>query len=467
MNFRTVTRLAGSAWLALLVAAIIVVAQMAKKPPRAIYADEFQYLTVSRNLAIHGVFSDRAVSDAVPPPSSLFTPVAPVLYALLLKADPSLHETVVCQFANAANPSAHCRIHYSLLTRGVMATLAIIGLWGSWPLARSLGLSTVGAWTVLAVVGASGTHAYFAAHFLTESPLLALFPFFFLLLVRATDPAQRNTGILLALGIILGLLALTRPSAVYQAYAVILMIPLLRHFRGAVPIGRYGLGALLLVAAAYTVTILPWMLRNLVSLGQFTMSVGYDTDVLAQRMAYNQMSWDEWWRAWIYWLPDFGDNLAIKLFGEDAVDKLSLVNPAGYHGAGNAPVPLEHRIQPDGSPATLDYLIVSHLLPDLPKHLAVTLVMAWQGLWAGKYITFVALLLSPLALWCMAATGMLRAFLVMAAPALLMVGFHAFVSVSLPRYNLPMLWVSATIAAVLVHTAVQQFSRIAEKDRTI
>lgn len=145
MNARTITRLAGSVWLALLVAAIIVVAQMAKKPPRPIYADELQYLTVSRNLVIHGVYSDQAVSDATPTPSSLFTPIAPALYALLLKADPALRETIACQFAHSANPQAHCQIHYSLLTRGVMAVLAVIGLWGSWPLARSLGLSAAGA----------------------------------------------------------------------------------------------------------------------------------------------------------------------------------------------------------------------------------------------------------------------------------------------------------------------------------
>jgi hypothetical protein len=464
MNARTIARLAGSAWLVLLVAAIIVVAQMAKKPPRPIYADELQYLTVSRNLVIHGVYSDQAVSDSRPAPTSLFTPIAPVLYALLLKADPALHETIACQFANSADPRAHCQIQYSLLTRGVMAMLAVIGLWASWPLARSLGLSPVGAWTVLAVVAASGTHALFAAHFLTESPLLALFPFFFLLLVRATDPAvQRSAGPLLALGVILGLLALTRPSNAYQAYAVILAIPLLRHFRHAAPVGRYGLGALLLVAAAYWITVLPWLLRNLIALGQFTLTTGYDTDVLTHRLAYNQMSWGEWARAWIYWLPDFGDNLAIQLFGNDAVSKLSLINPAGYHGAGNPPVPIEQRIQPDGSPATLGYLMMSHLLPDLPKHLAVTLAMAWQGLWAGKYITFIAVLLSPLAMWCMAAAGWLRGFLVMAAPALLMVGFYAFISVSIPRYNLPLLWVSALIFAALVEAAVRRLNR---PDRT-
>lgn len=465
MTGSVLVRCAGSAWFALLVAAIIIVAQMAAKPPRPIYADELQYLTVSRNLAIHGVYSDAALSDRKPLPSAFFTPIAPMLYGVLLKIDPSLQDTIACQFANPQNPRAHCQIRYSLLTRGAMAALATIGLWGGWLLARSLGLLAAGRWTVLAVMAASGMHAYFAAHFLTEAPLLALFPFFFILLLRATDPADRHSSRnLLALGVILGLLALTRPSNVYQAYAVILAIPLLRHYRGAAPVGRYGLGALLLTAAGYVVTVLPWLLRNAISLGEFAMTVGYDTNILAQRMIYNQMSWGEWARAWIYWLPDFGDSLAVKLFGNAAVSKLSLLDPAGYHGAGNPPFPPQYLTQPDGRPATLGYLMSAHLLPDLPKHLAVTLVMAWQGLWAGKYITFVAMLLAPFALWRMAACGLLRAFLVITAPALLMVGFYAFVSVSIPRYNLALLWISALIVAVLVEAAARHIRRTRRTD---
>lgn len=459
------TRYANSAWLALLVAAVIIVAQMASKPPRPIYADELQYLTVSRNLALHGVYSDQAVTDRVPGPTAFFTPVAPLLYAFLLKADPALEPTIACQFRHSQNPRAHCQIRYSLLTRGTMALLATMGLWGSWVVARSFGLTAVGSWTVLGVVAASGVHAYFARHFLTEAPLLAAFPFFLALLLRATDPAiRRSTGLLLGLGAIMGLLALIRPSYVYQAYAVILAIPLLRHYRGAAAIGSYGIGAALLVAAGYAISVLPWMLRNAAALGEFALTVGYDSNILAQRMIYNQMSWGEWWRAWIYWLPDFGDNLAIALFGEAAVSKLSLVEPTGYHGAGNPPFPREYLQQPDGRPATLGYLMASHLLPDLAKHLAVTLVMAWQGLWAGKYITFIAVLLAPFALRRMAAAGQLRGFLVLAGVVLLMVGFYAFVSVSIPRYNLPMIWISALIAAVLVEAIIHRFRRLRDRN---
>jgi hypothetical protein len=460
MTRGALTHYASSAWLALLVAAVIIVAQMASKPPRPIYADELQYLTVSRNLAIHGVFSDQAVTDRAPRPTAFFTPVAPLLYAFLLKVDPALEPTLACQFKHSLDPRTHCQIRYSLLTRGTMALLATLGLWGSWVVARSFGLTALGSWTVLGVVAASGAHAYFARHFLTEAPLLAVFPFFLALLLRATDPAiRRSTGLLLGLGAIMGLLALIRPSYVYQAYAVILAIPLLRHYRGATAVGPYGVGAVLLVAAGYAISVLPWMLRNAISLGEFSLTVGYDIDILVQRLFYNQMSWGEWWKAWIYWLPDFGDNLAIALFGEDAVRKLSLLEPTGYHYAGNPPVSDFLKTHLGNRPATLGNLLPV-LLADWPKHVAVTFVMAWQGLWAGKYITFVAVLLAPFALCRMAETGQLRGFLVMAGVVLLMVGFYAFVSVSIPRYNLPMIWISAMVAAVLVEAVTRRFHRL-------
>lgn len=452
-----------SAWLALLAATVVVVVQMASKPPRPIYADELQYLTVSRNLALHGVYSDRTVTDQVPKPSSFFTPIAPLLYAFLLKVDPALEPTLACQFKHSLNSRAHCEIRYSLLTRGIMAILAVAGLWGSWVLARSFGLATAGAWTVLAVVAASGVHANFARHFLTESPLLAIFPFFLALLLRATDPsARRNLWLLLGLGAVMGLLALTRPSYVYQAYAVMLAIPLLRQYRGAATIGPFGIGAALAVSAGYALAVAPWMLRNWLALGEFALTVGYDIDILVQRLFYNQMSWGEWWKAWIYWLPDFGDTLAVTLFGEDAVRKLSLLEPTGYHYAGNPPIADFLQTHLGNRPGTLGNLLPV-VLADWPKHLAVTFVLAWQGLWAGKYITFIAVLLAPLALRRMAATGQLRGFLVIAGVVLMMVGFYAFVSVSIPRYNLPMIWVSALVAAVLVEAVTPRFRRDGER----
>jgi len=459
-------KLAGSVWVALLAAAIIVTAQVAAKPPRPIYADEYEYLTVSMNVVRHGVFSHTIVSDTAPKPSAFFSPIAPLLYSFLLKADPTLMETISCQLANQADPRAHCRIAYSAFTRGVMIAIGIVGLFGSWPLARSLGMGTAGAWTVMLIVAASGTHAYYARHFLTEAPLLAIFPYFLMLLARATEPGANYRGVLLGLGVAMGLLAMSRPSYVYQAYAVLLALPLMRHWRGTASVGPAGFGASGWAALGYAAVILPWILRNLVTLGEFALTTGYDSFILVQRMVYNHMTWSEWAMAWIYWLPDFGDSLGEKLFGLEAVRKLSLVEPTGYHGLQGPPRP-QVPVAPDGT-ASLPGLL-SLLLADLPKHLMVSLALAWQGLWAGKYITFVAVLLAPLSLRIMARTGQLGAFLVILAPVLFMVGFNAFVSVSLPRYNLPMLWISAMIAAALVEAGLRRVriaASVSLKDRS-
>lgn len=452
-------RAATSAWLALVVATVIVAFQITAKPPRPIYADELEYLSVSRNIVVHGVFSDAKPSSAPVQPNAFFTPVAPYLYALLMKADPVLRESIDCQMQHPAEPLRYCRVDYGRLMPVVMTILAAIGLWGGWLLARSLGFGYTAAWVVLAVIAVSGVHGHFARHFLTEAPLLAAFPFFLVLLGRATDPDDRMPGLMLLLcGIAMGLLALIRPSYVYQAYIMLLLLPMLRHFRGARPIGAWGLGASLWAGAGYLLAVLPWMIRNAVDVGSFVLTNGYDTSILAQRMMYNQMSWAEWGMAWIYWLPDFGDTLGIALFGEEAVRKLSLLDPSGYHGGGNPPVTDFLRTKLGGAAPTLGNLL-PHLLMEMPKHVMVTLVMAWQGFWAGKYITLIALLLAPFALPAMAATGRLRAFLVIALPVLLMVGFNAFVSVSIPRYNLPLLWLSALIAAALVEAGLRHFNQ--------
>lgn len=456
-------RAASSAWLALAVATIIVALQIAAKPPRTIYADELEYLSVSRNIVTHGVFSDAQPSAAAEPvqPNAFFTPVAPYLYALLMKADPVLRESIECQMQHRTAPTKHCRIHYGWLKPVVMAMLGAIGLWGGWLLARSLGFGYTAAWVVLGVIAASGVHGYYARHFLTEGPLLAVFPFFLLLLVRATDPDPDDrtaSRMLLLCGIAMGLLALIRPSYAYQAYAMLLLLPALRHFRGARRIGGGALGVIFWAGAGYLLAVLPWMIRNAVDIGSFVLTNGYDTNILAQRMMYNQMSWAEWGMAWIYWLPDFGDTLGVALFGEDAVRKLSLLEPTGYHAAGTPPIDAFLQARLGDAPPTLGNLL-PHLLMELPKHIMVTLAMAWQGFWPSKYITLVALLLSPFALHTMAGTGQRRAFLVIAVPVLFMVGFNAFVSVSISRYNLPLLWLAALIAAVLVEAGLRRFNQ--------
>lgn len=449
-------RLWSSAWLALVASVAVIALQTAPKPDRPIYADELEYLTVSRNLAIHGVFSDRAFSPAAaPPPTAFFAPATPFLYALLLKADPRLAGSIACQLDHPQDAVQKCTIAYGRLMRLVMGALAALGLWGSWILARSLGFAATGAWIALAVVAAAGTHAYFARHFLTESPLLAVFPFFLALLARATEPGRNSRCDWIALGLVMGVLALIRPSYAYQTYAVLLALPLLRRFRDADSTGAFGTAPSTWAALGYAAAVLPWMLRNSLAVDAFALTAGYDHYILIQRMIYNQMTWSEWAMAWIYWLPDFGDSVAGKLFGESAVRKLSLVEPSGYHGAGNPPVPPHLAVQPDGSAVTLGYLLKVIAMDPL-KHGLVTLVMAWQGLWAGKYITFVAVLLSPPGLWLMARSRRLRGFLVIAAPVLFMVGFNAFVSVSVPRYNLPMLWVSALVFAALAEAGIHR-----------
>jgi hypothetical protein len=451
----TAMRAFSSLWFVFAMALAIITAQLAPKPDRPIYADELQYLAVSMNVAEHGVFSDKpfAITET-PAPTAFFAPVAPALYALLLDADADLKASISCQLTHPEEAVQKCRIAYGSLMRLVMGGLAALGLWGSWILARSLGFSAAGAWVTLVIVATSGSHAYFARHFLTEAPLLAVFPFFLALLARATAADGRRME-WIALGLAMGLLALIRPSYVYQAYAVIAALPLLRQFRGA---GGNGPAAAGWTALGYAFTVLPWMLRNHMAVGQFALTAGYDHYILIQRMIYNQMSWAEWGMAWIYWLPDFGDSLAARLFGIDAVRKLSLVEPSGYHGAGQPPVPNHLATQPDGSPVTLGYLL--QVLAGEPlKHMLVSLVMAWQGLWAGKYITFAAVLLAPLALPMMARTGRLRGFLVIASPVLFMVGFNAFVSVSIPRYNLPMLWISALVAAALAEAGLRRLKK--------
>jgi hypothetical protein len=69
------------------------------------------------------------------------------------------------------------------------------------------------------------------------------------------------------------------------------------------------------------------------------------------------------------------------------------------------------------------------------RHLAITLPLAWCGLWVAGIWSLAAL---PLFVWaCVAAVRRRKIlFLAYAAPAVILVGLHAAIANHYPRYNL-------------------------------
>ncbi len=185
----------------------------------------------------------------------------------------------------------------------------------------------------------------------------------------------------------------------------------------------------------------------------------YAAYILVQRLAYNLMTWGEWGAGFIFWLPDFGDDLAKLLFSEDLYRRLTWHDPTSFYTIGNGSFRGEIFELAGEKDKHFAYLVNEVLLPDLFRHIMVTFVMVFRGAWAGKYIGLIAFLSLPYFIWLIKKNKELLVYSCFVLPCLFFLGFHAFVSVSITRYNEPMISVYALmLATIIVYLASKIFA---------
>lgn len=451
--------------LPLLAALLVIGFQVARKPLKAPQLDEFYYLTIARDLALHGVFTDGTFKtgpfqraegpakfgDEDPKwarPGRFFAPAYPFLVHLVGLADAKVARSVACAVREggpAANGATACPTSYATLVALQVA------LWGFsmlavFQMAWTLSRSEVVAWLALVIALATGEPGYYARTYLSESVSVVAFLLFMLFAVRSVE-YRRLSDCLLA-GIALGLAALGRPAFVYLFYLLCVLLPLAALLlRGKA--GAPALGQVAAFAMATIVILSPWMIRNQLRFGDPGLSSGYAEVILMQRLSYNQMSWTEWAVSFIYWLPDFGDNLAAALFPRPAWNRLGFSDPQSYYldsatgGSFRARILSAH---PDDK-TVLAAMMKRYLIDDAVKHVMVTVPLTLRGLYVGKYLALAGLGLLWPAFWEARRHGRAAAYLAMALPPLLMAGLHGFVSVNIIRYNLPLLAVYAFVVA--------------------
>jgi hypothetical protein len=84
------------------------------------------------------------------------------------------------------------------------------------------------------------------------------------------------------------------------------------------------------------------------------------------------------------------------------------------------------------------YLIHRYVLGDPFRFIAVTIALAWKGLWVRKYFSIIAVPCFAVLVWqaVRRRDGRLLAFVL---PPLFILGLHAATTVSTPRYSLMMI----------------------------
>ncbi len=128
------------------------------------------------------------------------------------------------------------------------------------------------------------------------------------------------------MSVFIALLTLTRPEYLYLFYVTILFITGYAFLYKRKECAK----TILSVVIIYILCISLWLSRNYFQFDKVFITEGYSAEILVQRVAYNEMSLKEGAISFIYWFPDFGDSLAIRLFNKSSYERLGFGSESYY-----------------------------------------------------------------------------------------------------------------------------------------
>ncbi|WP_417452913.1 hypothetical protein [Kiloniella sp.] len=397
-------------------------------------------------------YADRATSFSLVPLENkrdgiIVAPLYPGFLSLMMSVDPEVNKAIRCY----SDRKGGCDVSGLTSVYAVQTVLIAVVVYFCYLACLFL---TKRFWLSLAammLVLFAGRMSEYSTWLITESWAFFGFISFAVCLAYALK-VKDNLCVFLFMGTGLSIAVLTRPSYLYLVYFLILGIPLywLLIKKEGLKEAVFKTGAFLL---PFILFVLPWMLRNYSYYGVFGVSAGYGPHILSERVAYNMMSWAEYAVSFIYWLPDFGDSLSRSLFPVELYQKLGFGHPEGYYKYGNSVMRAEIYRQAATEKERISLLLNGYILPDIVKHIMVTFSLSLRGMWVAKYFGLIgvfALIPGFIQLKKIAGTAPVLFF---AFPFFFMVGFNAFVSVSIPRYNVPLVMIYS-IAIVLTGYAL-------------
>ncbi|MGK7866863.1 glycosyltransferase family 39 protein [Falsiroseomonas sp. E2-1-a20] len=440
----------GAPLLVFLLAFLLLLAGALRMPPREFnFFDQSFYATTAWELLEYGVYGDGVFDSTdgklgAPLPGMWLPPAFPLLLAGLMALDPALRAAGACLVQ--IYPAVGCQPYLGPVVPVQMALVAV-ALACLFAAARRLSGPAIAAVTTCVAMLLIWRYVPLLRLAMTEPLALALFAGALLALLAALD-GDRRAAILL--GLLLGLLVLTRPSHIVLlplAGVALLFAPARRARRLVAPA---------LLALGLAVALLPWAMRNESTLGRFALSGGYGGAILTERLAWNDMTWREFAASFVYNLPDAGDGWAKALFGAEDVRRLDWNHPDSFYAVGMA---RRTAMLADTGGTGVGSLIRGQVLAEPAWHTLTTLSMAWRGVWIGRSLGFIVLPLAIVGLMAAWRGGRSTRLLVWTAPAFIMLAVHAAASVNQERYNLALVLPISLCAALGLRAAWDRWGR--------
>ena len=273
-----------------------------------------------------------------------------------------------------------------------------------------------------------------------HSEALAL-PLFALLSFILTSWFSGKTKIwtLCIAGLTLGALALTRTAFLYFIpFAALAILLIQNQQKSCLFQKKFYLSVLFIMSTVIVIT--PWLYRNATHFDKPQIGSSGVNGVLTMRVQYNKMTFSESICAFIYWIPDSGDDLAKKYCREDQWKRFDLSHPESYRQMGWQHL---NELSADGSSdEEIRSKLLSEIISDPVRHFLVSIPIGWRGLhrtiiFVPFIIPFYYMLFKNYRWWQIGALSLtIFTFL-----------FHAAITHFNPRYGVPLLFGFAPSAA--------------------
>ena len=366
----------------------------------------------------------------MPQPGMFFGPLYPLLIAGMTTIDGRFDRSVDCavETAHGARPGTECEIDVRpmLIVHALLLALGILAV------ARSAeGILRTGDFLARRCVGERRPAGRSRRVLVPDDrePTFSLYSLTMLAIVMGWTTSTRRYFAMAGLG--LGLLCLTRFSFLALAPVIPVLILLHGRFAGR---PRRGWAGVLTFAVAFLAVVIPWAARNAISVGKLALTEEYGSAALVERFAFDRMTAREFLLAFPYCIPEVGPRVVQSAFGADAMTRFQYDLPDSFYliGSGQrwALIAAHKRLDP-----IIGALARTEMRENGWRYLLVGVPLAWCGMWVGGWLS---ILLAPLfAGACAAAFRTSKpAFLLYAAPALVMLALHAALASHYTRYNL-------------------------------